>query len=66
MKRNKMNARETSSIICQQEIANGLRTKKRLSEVVSKTKNLDILTDVYRVLEKVKVKMIIKNTNFNL
>ena len=36
------------------------------SEVVSKTKNLDILTDVYRVLEKVKVKMTTKNTNFNL
>ena len=30
-----------------------------------KDKNLDILTDVYRVLEKVKVKMITKNTNFN-
>ena len=26
------------------------------SEVVSKTKNLDVLTDMYRVLEKVKVK----------
>ena len=63
----KMKARETSSFICQQEIVNGLRTKKRLSEVVSKTKNLDILTDVYRLLEKVKVvKMITKNTNFNL
>ena len=34
----KMKARETSSFICQQEIVNGLRTKKRLSEVVSKTK----------------------------
>ena len=36
------------------------------SEVVSKTKNLDVLTDVYRLLEKVKVKIITKNTNFNL
>ena len=37
------------------------------SEVVSKTKNLDVLTDVYRLLEKVKVKkMTTKNTNFNL
>ena len=62
----KMKARETSSFICQQEIVNRLRRKKRLSEVVTKTKNFDILNDVYRVLEKVKVKMTTKNTNFNL
>ena len=62
----KMKARETSSFICQQEIVNGLRKKKRLSEVVSETKNLYILTDVYRVLEKVRVKMTTRNTNFNL
>ena len=36
------------------------------SEVVSKTKNLDVLTDVYRALKKIKLKMTTKNTNFNL
>ena len=62
----KMKARETSSFICQQEIVNGLRKTKRISEVVSKTKNLDVLTDVYRALKKIKLKMTTKNTNFNL